>query len=324
MVAKRRPHRVGVLLFEPVSIFEMAVACEVFGIDRADMGVPAYSLRVCTSDGSPLRTHAGIRIEAEDTLDALSWADTVIVPGWPTARHEPPGSEALDALRAACRRGARLASFCSGAFVLAEAGLLDGRRATTHWMYAAELAKQYPDIDIDPSVLYVGDGTVWTSAGTAAAIDLCLHFVRLDHGAEVANIVARRMVVPPHRDGGQAQYVETPVPSACADDALATTLDWAARHLDQEITVEDLARRARMSPRTFARRFRASAGTTPLQWLLAQRVVLAQRLLESTDLPVEMVALHCGFGSAATLRLHFQRSVGTAPTNYRQVFRRAS
>jgi transcriptional regulator GlxA family with amidase domain len=190
-------------------------------------------------------------------------------------------------------------------------------------MYAAELAARYPAVDVDPSVLYVGDGQVWTSAGTAAAIDLCLHLVRLDHGAEVANVIARRMVVPPHRDGGQAQFVEAPMPLQCSDDRLGSTLEWATRHLDRELTVEDLARRAQMSPRTFARRFRSSTGTTPLQWLVAQRVVLAQRLLETTDLPIELVAGRCGVGSAATLRQHFQRMVGTAPMAYRQTFRRA-
>jgi transcriptional regulator GlxA family with amidase domain len=227
------------------------------------------------------------------------------------------------ALRRAHRRGARFASLCSGAYVLAAAGLLDGGRATTHWMYTEDFACRFPEIDVDPGVLYVGDGQVWTSAGTAAAIDLCRHFVRMDHGAEVANVVARRMVVPAHRDGGQAQFVQAPVPETCRDDDLATTLDWAVEHLDQELEVEDLARRAKMSPRTFARRFKLATGTTPLQWLLTQRVVLAQRLLEGTDLPVEAVAGRCGFGSAATLRQHFARVVGTSPGAYRQTFRRA-
>ena len=221
------------------------------------------------------------------------------------------------------RRGARIASFCSGAFVLAAAGLLDGRRATTHWMYTAELARQYPLIDLDPSVLYVGDGQVFTSAGTAAAIDLSLHLVRLDYGAEVANVIARRMVVPAHRDGGQAQFVESPLPDVECSDELAAALDWAVAHLDQPLTVNDLAERARLSPRTFARRFRDTVGTTPLQWLLTQRVVLAQRLLETTTLPMDVVAERCGLGSAANLRLHVGRRLGVAPSDYRQTFRRA-
>jgi transcriptional regulator GlxA family with amidase domain len=229
----------------------------------------------------------------------------------------------VEALRAAHERGARLLSVCSGAFLLAEAGLLDGRRATTHWMYTDLLASRYPAIDVDPDVLYVdgGDG-IYTSAGTAAGIDLCLHIVRLDHGAEVANAVARRMVVPAHRDGGQSQFVAAPVPADAGDDNLAPILDWAVAHLDEPLTVEDLARRALMSPRTFARRFRAATGTTPLQWLLRQRISHAQQLLEVTELPVELVATQCGFGSATALRIHFRRLTGTTPVLYRRTFRR--
>jgi transcriptional regulator GlxA family with amidase domain len=217
-----------------------------------------------------------------------------------------------------------LASVCSGSFVLAAAGLLDGRRATTHWMWADEFRHLHPAVDLDPSVLYVGDGQVFTSAGTAAGIDLCLHLARLDWGAEVANTIARRMVVPPHRDGGQAQFVLAPVPVEAEDSDLTATLDWAAAHLDRELSIDELARRAAMSPRTFARRFKQATGTTPLQWVLHQRVGMAQRLLEMTDLPVELVAERCGFGSGATLRQHFGRIVGTSPVAYRQTFSRAS
>jgi transcriptional regulator GlxA family with amidase domain len=318
-----RPHRVAVLAFAPVPVFEMSVACEVFGIDRSGMGVPKYDLRVCAADDEALTTRHGFSLHTPYRLESLRWADTVILPGWPAPGTARPVPAVVEELRRAHRRGARMASFCSGSFVLAAAGLLDGQRVTTHWMYAGAMREQYPDIEVDPSVLYVGDGQVFTSAGTAAAIDLCLHFVRLDHGAEVANIVARRMVVPAHRDGGQAQYVEAPIPSACQDDALAATLDWAVDHLDQDLDVEQLARRARLSPRTFARRFKAATGTTPLQWLLLQRVLHAQRLLETTDLPIELVAERCGFGSAATLRQHFGRATGTSPLAYRQTFRRA-
>jgi transcriptional regulator GlxA family with amidase domain len=243
----------------------------------------------------------------------------VIVPAWATDRVPPDAL--LDALRAAYDRGARLMSFCSGAFALAHAGLLDGRRATTHWMYAEKLAAQFPLVDVDAAVLYVDAGRILTSAGTAAGIDLCLHLVRLDHGAEVANAVARRMVVPPHRDGGQAQFVEAPMAAQIdGDDPFTATLDWAVEHLDQPLSVELLAQRAAMSPRTFARRFRASSGATPHQWLLKQRVVLAMRLLETTDQPVERIASRCGFGSAAVLRTHFQRHVGTSPAGYRRTF----
>jgi transcriptional regulator GlxA family with amidase domain len=321
-----RAHRVAVLVFPPVSVFETAVACEVFGLDRRDAGVPAYDFRLCAYGEPPFASNGGggVVFDTPHRLDALRWADTIVLPGWPDPTRAVVPDVVGAELRRAHRRGARLASLCSGAFILAAAGLLDGRRATTHWMYAAELADQYPAVDVDPGVLYVGDGGVWTSAGTAAAIDLCLHFVRMDHGAEIANTVARRMVVPAHRDGGQAQYVDAPVPARLGgDDELGPTLDWAVEHLDEELTVERLARRAAMSPRTFARRFKATTGTTPLQWLLTQRVVLAQRLLEGTDLPVELVARRAGYGSAATLRLHFARVVGTPPLTYRQVFRRA-
>jgi transcriptional regulator GlxA family with amidase domain len=209
---------------------------------------------------------------------------------------------------------------CSGAFVLAHAGLLDGRRATTHWMYTDRLAHQFPAVNVDPNVLYVDDGQILTSAGTAAGIDLCLHIVRIDHGADVANAVARRMVVPPHRDGGQAQFVPQSVMLESDNDPLAATLDWAVEHLDEPLTVERLSRRALMSPRTFARRFRAGTGTTPLQWLLRQRILHAQRLLETTELPVEVIAERCGFGSATVLRTHFRRIVDTSPLGYRRTF----
>ena len=230
-------------------------------------------------------------------------------------------AELLDALRAAHRRGARVMSFCTGAFELAEAGLLDGRRATTHWAHAEEFAERFPAVNLDPGVLYVDEGSVLTSAGTAAGIDLCLYVVRKDHGADVANGLARRMVVPPHRDGGQAQYVDDPVPDGPGADLFGETIAWLQAHLSEPITVEDLARRSAMSPRTFARRFRATAGTTPMQWVLRQRVLLAQRLLETTDEPVDRVAELAGFGSPAALRQHFHRLVRTSPTAYRRAFR---
>ena len=210
---------------------------------------------------------------------------------------------------------------CSGAFVLAAAGLLDGRRATTHWMFADDLAERYPEVKVDPDVLYVDEGDVLTSAGTAAGIDLCLHVVRMDFGAEIANAVARRMVVPPHRDGGQAQFVDEPVPDGLGADLFGDTLTYMQEHLDEALPVDDLAARAAMSPRTFARRFRAATGTTPHKWLVRQRVLLAQRLLETTDLPVDRVAERCGFGSAAGLRDHFTRQVRTSPLAYRRTFR---
>jgi len=227
----------------------------------------------------------------------------------------------LDALRAAYERGTRIASLCSGAFVLAHAGLLDGKRATTHWMYAGLLAQMFPRIDVDPSVLYIDEGQVLTAAGTAAGIDLCLHMVRQDHGAQAANLFARRMVVPPHRSGGQAQYVEAPLPPKVDEDPLGETMSWAVTHLDEPLTVQAMASHAHLSPRTFARQFLAMTGTSPLRWLLVQRVAAAQRLLETADLTVDHVAQACGLGSAANLRLHFGRVVGTSPTAYRKAFR---
>ncbi|MGN6131909.1 MAG: helix-turn-helix domain-containing protein, partial [Nocardioidaceae bacterium] len=244
------------------------------------------------------------------------------VPWWRHHLGDEPPPPLLDALRAAHARGARIAGLCGGNFVLAAAGLLDGRRATTHWLYADKLAREYPTVRVDPKVLYVDDGDVLTAAGTAAALDLCLHLLRTLDGAEVANIVARRMVVPPHRAGGQAQFVDVPLPALGATDPLAAAVDWALAHLDAPLTVDDLAARAAMSRRTFTRRFRSHLGTSPLQWLLDQRTLLAQRLLESTDLPVETVAHRAGFGSAVSLRAHFPRALGTTPSGYRSTFSR--
>jgi AraC family transcriptional regulator, transcriptional activator FtrA len=236
-------------------------------------------------------------------------------------RKRGPPTRLVEALRRSYRSGARIVSLCSGAFVLAAAGLLDGRRATTHWMYAGELAGRFPEVEVDPNVLYVDQGRILTSAGTAAGIDLCLHLVRLDYGAEVANAFARRMVVPPHRDGGQAQYVRTPVAKGPGEGPLMQTLEWAIANLGLPLTVADMSHHARMSARTFARRFREVTGTTPLRWVLKQRVLAAQRRLESSEDPVERVAQDCGFGTSATLRLHFGREVGVSPTRYRETFK---
>lgn len=313
---------VATLLLDRFAMFELAVPCEVFGIDRSDLADPWYDFKVCAGEPGPLRSEHGFVIETPYGLDDLVKADTVVIPATHRGDDEyPPG--VIEAVQEAHRRGARLLSVCTGAFLLAEAGLLDGRRATTHWAHAEEMARTFPAVDVDPRVLYVDEGDVLTSAGTASGIDLCLHVVRKDYGAEVANALARRMVVPPHRDGGQAQYVDMPVPiSDCpADDPLARVLGWMQEHLDQPLSVEELARQAHMSPRNFARRFRAVTGTTPHQWLLGQRVMLAQRLLETTDESVEFIADRCGMGSAANLRFHFQRVVGTSPLAYRRTFR---
>ncbi len=302
-----------------VSPFEFAVACEVFGLDRSELGVLWYRFLVCAAQPPPVTTAMGFTIDTPHGLDALRRADTIVVTA--DNRCGEGVSELVDALRRAHARGARILSVCTGAFALAAAGLLDGRRATTHWMHAEELVRCYPKVKVDPDVLYVDEGDILTSAGTAAGIDLCLHVVRQDYGAEIANAVARRMVVPPHRDGGQAQFVHEPIPDLPAADPFSGTLVWVQEHLDHPITVADLARRAAMSPRTFARRFRSTTGTTPNRWLIRQRVLLAQRLLESTDQPVEQVASSSGFGTATNLRQHFQRVVRLSPNAYRRTFR---
>ncbi|TMR35519.1 helix-turn-helix domain-containing protein [Actinomadura geliboluensis] len=296
--------------------FELSLAHEVFAAAPAGVTVPWYDLTVC---GSGAVRVGRFRLEPDHGLDRLRHADTVIVPGWADTDVEPP-ADLVDAVRAAHEAGARVASLCTGAFVLAAAGLLDGRRATTHWAHTADLAARHPRVDVDPDVLYVDNGTVLTSAGKAAAMDLCLHLVRLDHGSAIANTVARRLVVPPHRDGGQAQFIARPVPEtrrASTGPARA----WALRNLDGPVTLADMAARASMSVRTFTRRFRQETGVSPQVWLTAQRVERARRLLEETDLPVDRIAERAGFGTAASLRRHLQAAVGVAPTAYRATFR---
>ncbi|MEV6651390.1 helix-turn-helix domain-containing protein [Streptomyces sp. NPDC051219] len=312
---------VAVAVVDGVAPFELGVICEVFGIDRSDQGLPVYDFALCAAEPGPLNAKSGMfGISVPYGLDRLESADLIAVPA---DRPRDPGDYSeplLDALRRAVDRGARVLSVCTGAFTLGAAGLLDGRRCTTHWMHAPELARRYPGALVDPDVLYVGDGQVTTSAGTAAGIDACLHIVRQEHGPDVANTIARRMVVPPHRDGGQAQYIERPLPrTAC--DTVGDVLAWMERHLDAEITVEQLADRAHMSTRTFARRFLQETGTTPYRWLLRQRVLLAQELLEATDDTVDAIAGRAGFGNAAALRHHFLRTLGTTPNTFRRTFR---
>ena len=323
MAKTRAPHVVAAVLpAVALGPLELAAAVEMFGPDPRDVDGPLYELRLCGAEGRRAEAFGGFTVELPYGLEGLEGADTVIVmpfDAWELDSTQPP-AVVLDAIVRAHERGARIASFCTGAFVLAAAGLLDGRPATTHWDSADRLARDYPSVRVDPKVLYVDDGDVLTSAGAAASIDLALHMVRNDFGAEVANAMARRTVVPPHRDGGQAQFVETPVVEP-TEDAFTATLEWAANHLDESISVAELAEHAHMSPRTFARRFRGTTGTTPHQWLLRQRVLQAQALLESTDEPVERIAHATGFGAASALRAHFQRQVGTSPQAYRRTFR---
>ncbi|MFC0506696.1 helix-turn-helix domain-containing protein [Micromonospora costi] len=298
--------------------FELAMACEVFARDPSGLADPWYDLVVCGP--GPVRV-GRFQMDADDGLERLARADTVIVPSVEDIDADVP-PDLLDAVRAAHEAGARMVSLCTGAFVLAAAGVLDGLRATTHWAHTEALAARYPRVTVDPDVLYVDNGTVLASAGKAAAIDLCLHLIRRDHGSTVANAVARRLVVPPHRAGGQAQFVTTPVP-ARDDHPLADLFPWAMQRLDRPLTVEDLARQANMSSRNLARQFRAVTGTTPLQWLSTQRIRRAQELLENTDHSIDVIAEAAGMGTATTLRRHFHRTVGVPPDAYRRTFRSA-
>lgn len=311
---------VAAVLLDGVNPFELGVVCEVFGVDRSDDGLPVYDFAVASADGPAVRSNTGFTLQVEHGLERLETADLIAVPAGSSyvSREFPP--ELLDSLRRAVDRGARVLSVCSGVFVLAAAGLLDGRRVTAHWKHADALTRQYPHLTVEPDVLYVDEDPVITSAGTAAGIDACLHLVRKEQGPEVANRIARRMVVPPHRDGGQAQYIERPLPRS-GGDTVSEVLVWMERHLDEEVTVEQLAARAHMAPRTFARRFQQETGTTPYRWILRQRVLLAQQLLEATDETVDAIAGRTGFGNAAALRHHFVRSVGTTPHAYRRTFR---
>jgi AraC family transcriptional activator FtrA len=299
--------------------FDLSVPCEVFGLDRSDIADPWYEFLLVAAGSTPVRTQTGFTIDTPYRLHDLDRVDTIVVPGW-SDPDDDPSPELCTALERAYARGARVVSLCTGAFVLAAAGLLDGRRATTHWLYAERLARRYPAIDLDPNVLYVADGRILTSAGTAAGIDLCLHIVALDYGADVANRVARRIVMPPHRTGGQAQYVEQPVGCAPATWPLAPLLDWADEHIGAGLSVDDLATRAAMSRRTLTRRFRTAVGMPPGEWLQLQRLRLAQRLLETREDPLGTIARSAGYDSETTMRAQFASRLGTSPRAYRQTF----
>ena len=308
---------VSTLVLDGVAPFEFGVICEVFGIDRSGDGVPNFDFKVCGIEpGVPLRMSVGAHITPDHGLDALIGADLVAIPAI-TGPDYPP--EALAAIREAAATGSTVLTVCSGAFVAGAAGLLDGRKCTTHWMHADALAARHPTAQVDRNVLYVDDGNLITSAGTAAGIDACLHLVRRELGSEVTNIIARRMVVPPQRDGGQRQYIDQPIPVRCSE-GFANQLDWILEHLDEPHTVAALAKRASMSARTFARRFVEETGRTPMQWVTDQRVLYARRLLEATDLDIDRVADKAGFGTATLLRHHFRRVIGVTPSDYRRRF----
>jgi AraC family transcriptional regulator, transcriptional activator FtrA len=310
-----------VLAFDGMSPFELGSVTEIFGLPRPELRVPWYELRVCAEEpGRPLRSLGGLTLVAGHGLEEFAAADTTMVVTVPDVRAEVSPA-VVGALREAHGRGARVVSICSGAFALAAAGLLDGRTATTHWRYAELLQRRYPDVRVDPDVLYVDGGDVLTSAGSAAGLDLCLHLVRRDHGAQVANSVARRLVVPPHREGGQAQFVEAAVTEPARDDAVARSMAWALDHLAEPIAVADLARQAHMAPRTFIRHFGRRTGTSPLRWVIVQRVMASLPLLEAGSMSIEEVGAAVGFDSPTTFRHHFTRAMKTSPSAYRRAFR---
>lgn len=313
-------HSIACLAVPQLAPFEFGVICEVFGIDRSEQGGPTFDFHVVAADPGPVSTKLGFDLVVREGLEAAYTADLVAVPATPldSTAADP---RILDVIRAAVDRGAWVLSVCSGAFTLGQAGVLDGRRSTTHWMYTDQLARRFPATSVDPDVLFVQDGKVVTGAGTAAGIDAALHIVRTELGASAANIIARRMVVPPQRDGGQSQFIETPV-TECRSDSFAEVTAWMLEHLDEELTVDRLARQALMSPRTFARRFRAETGTTPNAWLNRQRLLRAQQLLELTDDSLEEIARATGFGAAAVMRHHFVKVLQTTPTAYRRLFGR--
>ncbi|MCD4527287.1 helix-turn-helix domain-containing protein [Nocardioides sp. cx-173] len=308
---------VATLVYDGVAPFELGVLCEAFGIDRRDDGVPSLDFAVCGPVVGAVPTTMGFSINVDRGLDRLEEADLIAVPAMPRGGIVPDG--VVTALRRAHERGARILSVCSGAFTLGAAGLLDGRDCTTHWRYTEELARRFPLARVVPEVLYVDSGDVVTSAGSAAGLDAALHVWRQEYGAAVASAVARRMVVPPQREGGQAQYIVRAVPE-CRAETLGPVLQWIAEHLDDDLGVDALARRAHMSPRTFARRFRDETGTTPHSWVTAQRVQAAEELLERSDASVDRIAAEVGFGNAATLRHHFTRVRGVSPQQYRRQF----
>lgn len=309
---------IAVVAFDRISPFHLSVPCVVFG-DRHP-GLPAFDFRVCAAEPGPLTTSAGFTLQTRHGLEILEQARTIIIPSWRDPA-ERPDAGLQEALRQAHQRGCTLVGLCLGAYVLAAAGLLDGRQATTHWAYAGDFGRRYPEVKLDPHVLYVEDGQLLTSAGTAAGLDCCLYLLRRHHGADMANHLARRLVVPPHRQGGQAQFIDQPLPQHPQDARLAALLDWVRENLSQPHSLDSLASRSHMSRRSFTRHFRQLTGLSIGQWLLAERLALSQRLLEKTDHPVDTIADLAGFGSPESLRHHFRQSLGLSPSAWRQNFR---
>jgi transcriptional regulator GlxA family with amidase domain len=309
-----------VIAFNDISPFLLSMPCAVFRPDQGHPEMPHFKLMVCSCEQAAVQSNAGFGIRTHHTLKDAEQADIIIIPSWRDPDELPP-ERLLRALRKAHERGATIVGLCLGTFVLAAAGLLNNRPATTHWGWTDDLARRFPSVSVRPDVLYVDDGDIVTSAGVAAGIDCCLHLLRRLHGAEAAGRVARRMVVPPHRQGGQAQYIEMPMEKSAGEDRFSSNLEWLQRHLDQPHSIDSLAERFLMSRRTFTRRFRQTTGTTVGGWLLGQRLALAQRLLETSDKPIDRVAQEAGFGSEVSLRLHFSKELQTSPARYRKEFR---
>ena len=318
-----RRHTVSVLAFDGMAPFELGAVVEVFGLPRPELEVRWYDLRVCSLEREPMRAVGGFTMTTQNGLDVFAEADTVIVVAVPDVRGEVP-PELVAALRAAHERGARVVSICSGAFALAAAGLLDGREAATHWQYAELLQRRHPKIRVNPGVLYVDGDDILTGAGSAAGLDLCLHLVRKDHGARIANSVARRLVMPPHRDGGQAQFVEAIVSEPTADDCVARAMAWALDRLAEPITVADMARQAHLAPRTFIRHFNRQTGSSPIRWVITQRIMASLAPLEHSAMSIEEIGTAVGFDSPVTFRHHFTRAMKTSPSAYRHIFRTTS
>lgn len=310
---------IAVVAFDRIHPFHLSVPCLVFGEEQPSAELPPCEIRVCTPNAAPITTTAGFSVSSGHGLDEVAGASMVIVPSWPDPELPAP-PDIVEAIRAAHEGGARVVGLCLGAFVVADTGLLADRPAATHWKWADVFARRFPDVRLDRESLYVDDGDIVTSAGTTAAIDTCLHLLRRQHGAELANRVARRLVTPPHREGGQAQFIEHPLPTTGSEHPLAATLRWAIEHLGEDLTVDVLAAHANMSRRTFTRHFRGTVGTSVTAWIATQRIVMAQRLLETGDCTIERIAAQCGFGSAVTMREQFSRALGTTPSAYRRTF----
>jgi len=329
MMPKRRTARgapnplVAAVVYDGLCAFEFSCAAEVFGLSRPELGPDWYRFETCSAKGRSVRSQYGMQMQAQNGLERLLAAGTIVIPGW-EGIDAPVPQALLDVLRRAHARGARLLSICSGAFVLAATGLLDGRRATTHWRYAEALHRRYPKVRVDPNVLYVDEGAILTSAGSAAGLDLCLHLVRRDYGSKIANQVARRLVIPPHREGGQAQFLERPVEDRARGveqhGSVSVLLDRIRKRPRERWRIAELARLAAMSERTFMRRFHAATGLSPADWVTRARVDTARELLESTSLSIDQIAERCGLGTPTTLRHHFRKKVGVSPAQYRKRF----